>query len=44
VVPPYHSKEYEVFGVIMPMRKPDAAMPYFEWVYDLPVAPQSAVA
>ena len=46
VVEPYHSKEYEVFGVIMPMPRPDTLMPFFEWVYDTPTsaAPTSAAA
>ena len=36
VVVPYHSKEYEVFGVVMPLTRPTAPMPFFEWVYDTP--------
>ena len=44
VVPPYHSKEYEVFGVIMPMRTPNAAVPYFEWVYDTPTSAATSAA
>ena len=46
VVPPNHSKEYEVFGVVMPLRAPSEPMPFFEWVYDTPTsaAPTSAAA
>lgn len=44
VVPPYYSKEFEIFGVIMPMANKSSPMPAFEWVYDLPVTLQSAAA
>ena len=44
VVVPYHSKEYEVFGVVMPMARPIAPMPAFEWVYDTPPSAATSAA
>ena len=44
VVVPYHSKEYEVFGVVMPLTRPAAPMPFFEWVYDTPTSAATSAA
>ena len=44
VVVPNHSKDYQVFGVIMPLSRPAAPMPFFEWVYDTPSSAATSAA